>query len=68
VHDDSITTGSHAPLRCPFCEVYEHSGRNSGPCPSCSGFFSEGFLKALRHIAKLPGVFPESLVGTATQR
>jgi hypothetical protein len=70
VHNDSITTGSHASLQCPFCEVYEHTCRDSGHYPTCGGFFSEGFLKALRRMTKLPDIFPPSLVGadTTTQR
>jgi hypothetical protein len=72
VHDDSMTTASRAPLWCPFCEVYEHIGHDSGHCPSCGGFFSEGFLEALRRLTELPDIFPPSLVGasadTVTQR
>jgi hypothetical protein len=69
VHPNPITTASHAPLRCPFCEVYEHIGHD---CPSCGGFFSEGFLEALRRLTDLPGISPASLVrapaDTATRR
>ncbi len=60
MHANSITTASHAPLRCPFCEVYEHIGRD---CPSCAGFFSEGFVEALRRLTELPDISPASLVG-----
>ncbi len=69
MHDHSITTASHVPRRCPFCEVYEHIGHD---CPSCGGFFSEGFLEALRRLTDLPGISPASLVrapaDTATRR
>jgi hypothetical protein len=67
VHDNSTATESHGPLRCPFCEVYEQAGHD---CPSCGGFFSEGFLKALRRMTELPAIFPPSLVGApaATRR
>jgi hypothetical protein len=72
VHDNPVTTASHAPLRCPFCEVYEHIGHDSGHCPSCEGFFSEGFLQALRRLTELPEISLASLVGapadTATWR
>jgi hypothetical protein len=59
VQANPITTTSHASHRCPFCEVYEHIGRD---CPSCVGFFSEGFLEALRRLTELPDISPASLV------
>jgi hypothetical protein len=72
MHDHQVTTGSRTPLRCPFCEVYDHVGHDSGPCPSCGGFFSEGFLEALRRLTGLPDIFPASLVAapadTVTRR
>lgn len=54
VHD-SMTAESSS-LRCPFCEVYEHTGHGSQRCPSCSGFFSETLLKALRQVTGLPKI------------
>jgi hypothetical protein len=70
VHDNSATTESHYPLRCLFCGVYEHAGHDSGHCPSCEGFFSEGFLRALRRMTRLPDALPASTFGApvATRR
>ena len=64
MHPNSIPTMSHAPLRCPFCEVYEHIGRD---CPTCAGFFSEGFLESLRRLTDLPDISPASLVRTPAE-
>ncbi len=67
MHDNSVTTAPHVSLRCPFCAVYEHTGHD---CPSCGGFFSEGFLEALRRLTELPDVSPAlgALADTVTQR
>jgi hypothetical protein len=56
--------------KCLFCEVYEHAGHDSGHCPSCKGFFSEGFLRALRRMTRLPDALPASTFGAsaATRR
>jgi hypothetical protein len=65
VLDNSATTESNYPLRCLFCEVYEHAGHDSGHCPSC-----EGFLRALRRMTRLPDALPASTFGApvATRR
>jgi hypothetical protein len=47
-------------LGCPFCGVYEHTGRHDGTgCLSCRGFLSEGLLQALCRVPRLHEIYPE---------
>jgi hypothetical protein len=65
----SISAGNHSP-GCPFCEVYqhEHIEHDSARCPACSGFLSDGLLKALRRMTTLPDILGRQPASAATRR
>jgi hypothetical protein len=46
-------------LGCPFCGVYEHTGRHNGSgCLFCRGFLSEELLQALCRVPGLREIYP----------
>lgn len=59
--EESITAPRSHPLRCPFCEVYNHehtshTDDNSARCLSWRGFLGEELFKALYKIPNLPDI------------
>jgi hypothetical protein len=55
----SASRNTSSALGCPFCGVYEHSGRHDeSGCLSCRGFLSEGLLQALCRVSRLHEIYP----------